>query len=104
MRKIRRSTEEYRRWLRYREERGLSWPEVAAKSGIPLSTLYQWRRRLNRGRGRRRDGFRKVEVVSEPQLLGELELELPGGVRIRVPSNFDSEHLRRVVACLAGGC
>jgi len=94
--------------LARRQRLGLTWSAFSEESGVPLSTLHQWHRRL-RGpdRGRRRQRFVAV-AVTEPaeQAAGDgvLEVVLRSGHRVRVTAGFDSEHLRRVIVALESGC
>lgn len=105
MRKQRRPAQEYQRWFKIRQKRGLTWSDLAEESGIPLSTLYEWRRRLQKaGRRRAAERFTRVAVVEPQAPMVPLEVELPNGCRIRVPSAFDPAHLRRVVEAISREC
>lgn len=93
--------------LTRRQRLGLTWGELGKESGVPLSTLYKWNRRLRvRGaRGKKRRRFVAVQVMEPERSAGEpLEITLRTGHRIRVTPGFDAEHLRRVVAVLESGC
>lgn len=87
---------------------GLSVAEYAEEIGVTASTLYQWRRRLGEGAGKRRaqSAFGLVEVaIGDGREGAKAELEhlvvrLAGGRRIVVPGGFDSTELRRLIAVL----
>ena len=68
-----------------------------------MSTLYEWRRRLAK-RKRRSRRFAEVAVVERPAAVADVELELPSGVKVRVPLGFDPSHLRQVLGALTGEC
>jgi transcriptional regulator with XRE-family HTH domain len=96
--------------LARRERRGLTWFELAAESGVPVTTLQWWHRRLRqpeKRRRRKRASFVPV-AVTESTAVGAppaaLEVVLPTGARIQVAAGFDPEHLRRVVEALESGC
>lgn len=83
---------------------GLSVAAYAARIGVSMATLYQWRRRL---RGRRRGGDagpRLVEVlVGESAMAGGAGLVVSvcdGRRSIAVPAGFDGDELRRLVTVL----
>ena len=97
-------------------ESGLSAREFAAELGINVHTLTHWKWRLA-GELAARPATVAVEapafVEVVPPLVGKampapsavaqpLELVLPGGLVVRVPSSFDPAALRRVVDTLGG--
>jgi hypothetical protein len=55
-----------------------------------------------KGRGGKRTAARFVEVVAASGAGGgeEFEVTLVGGIRVRVPSGFDGEDLRRLLSVL----
>ena len=92
---------------------GLTAKEFAAKIGVNRHTLGYWKWRLGAkaplpsATGLRLRPPTFVEVVAEPHQLktsaaDPLEVVLPGGVVVRVRSDFDSTTLRRVVDALGG--
>jgi hypothetical protein len=95
--------ERMRRLLVRRKRHGWSWVELSRRSGLPEWKLHWWRRRLAKAKRVRRSGraFVPVQVVDAGQ--GDspaLELVTPLGVSIRVPVQFDADHLRRVLKAL----
>jgi len=106
-----------KRIARWRDS-GLTAREFAAEIGINEHTLRHWAWRLRSdGDGstapptRARpsadaNAVRFVEVSAPdigPQTIMALEIILPGGATIRVPSQFDDGVLRRVIAVLEAG-
>jgi transposase-like protein len=90
-----------------RQRHGLTWSALSEESGVPLSTLHQWHRRLREpDRGRRRQRFVAVAVTEPERAAGDgvLEVVLRSGHRVRVTAGFDPEHLRRVIVALESGC
>ena len=104
---------------------GLTSKEFAAEVGINAATLTYWKWRLRKekreasGEGpkakpskpRPKPAPRKPErtteasslvVVEAPPSDSRIEVELAGGTRLRVPSSFDPDTLRRLVATLEG--
>ena len=98
----RRSKAEWRRLVDEWGFSGLEAEEFSTRRGLNPATLRWWRWRLeSRGDAPkpepRAPGFLEL-LVTEPEA-PELVVEL-GAVRIRVPSGFDAEQLRRLVAAL----
>jgi hypothetical protein len=103
----RQDPERMKRLLALRERRGWSFPELSRRSGLPVWKLHWWQRRLASHRPLRRPGrtFVPVQVVDLPRRDGPpLEVITPSGVRIRVPVDFQAEHLRRVLQALEAAC
>lgn len=95
--------EEMRALLARQESSGQSVAAFARRRGISAWTLYAWKRRLaqERGAGPGQDrGFVEVQVVGSRKA-PPIELELPQGVRVVVPSGVEEEDLRRVLAVLS---
>ena len=93
----------------------LTIKEFCRQEGVSAPSFYQWRKRLNKGRQpqpvRRSSGRPATTVKAQPFVPVQVfssgaaahvtlaEVELPNGVRIRVPAT-DAEALR--IAILAG--
>ena len=77
---------------------GMSIAAFAKEHGVPVWKLYQ----AGRTRRRRRAEFVEVAVVPKVAALSPLELVLPGGLRVRIPPDFDEPTLRRLLGVL--GC
>lgn len=90
-----------RRLLAERERRGLTYQEIAEEAGVGQHALLWWESRFKDGA----DPVQEfVELLPEPSTATgslELELELPCGRHLRVPVDFDEEHLRRLLVVLA---
>ncbi len=96
-----------RKLLARRARHGWSWVELSRRCGLPVWKLCWWHRRLASQRPLRRSGrtFVPVQVVDSPRGEGPwLEVITPAGFRIRVPADFQAEHLRRVLQALEGAC
>lgn len=95
------------------KESGLTAAQFAAETGISPSSLSWWKWRLGsearkgvhdevtkrQRRARRVSPLTFVELPA-PALRESLEVVLPSGVRIRVPADFDSTALTRLVEVL----
>src|SRR5262245_43322660 len=93
--------EQIRRLLERREREGLTYRELARRTGESPTTLAWWSSRLRRERSRSR-GF--VELVprtgtgaSRP---GSFEIVLGSGRRVVTPADFEEGALRRLLAVL----
>ncbi len=98
-----RYSEAQRRGLFEEQQRtGESLRAVARRLGIHEAAAYEWARQNKRGAGKAtpltRVSFAQV-VRATP--VSWLVVEV-GRVAIRVPREFDAEHLRRVVQALSG--
>ncbi|MCA9413976.1 MAG: hypothetical protein KC944_22370 [Candidatus Omnitrophica bacterium] len=82
---------------------GLSQRGFCEERGISFSTFCYWRRRL-RGESEveSQSPFIPVEIKDplQPRHPSQYEVYLEGGIRIRVPSDFESESLSRLVGLL----
>lgn len=104
----------YSQALAAQERSGLAMAEYARQLGVTATTLYQWRRRLSAGGGRRSAG--KATETARPRLV-ELVVErgdaaAAGGAgicavvrlgdsrSIEVPRGFDADDLGRLVRVL----
>ena len=93
------------------EESKLPAADFAGKHGFDVQRLYWWRRRLGApNEAAELEPFE--ELVVERDQLGapedgrSLEITLPRGLTIRVPTSFDEQTLRRLlkIVCEAGVC
>ena len=86
----------------------MSAAEFALEIGVNARTLTYWKWKLGKPeplRAAPRADFVEVVATAPSRIAGDasldaLEVVLVGGVVIRVPSRFDAETLRRVVAAL----
>ncbi len=104
-RRIRWTAEEATRVLRALEESGLSQKEFCEREGLIPERLRRWQRKLGRRRinGSSSSGLelRPVRLVGHDQMDGRpFELELPEGVRLQVPCDFDEGSLTRLLGVL----
>lgn len=82
---------------------GLSVAEFADREGLDAQRLYSWRRRLSPAPT---TAPRFIEVKGIAAAAdARFEIELRSGYIVRVPSAFDSDALRRLIAALeSSGC
>lgn len=92
-----------KRLLARRKRHGWSWGELSRRSQLPVWKLHWWRRRLAKSKRVRRPlrAFVPVQVVEVARRdSAPLELVTATGVSIRVPMQFDADHLKRVLKAL----
>jgi hypothetical protein len=90
--------------LRALDESGLSQREFCEREGLIPERLRRWQRKL----GRRRVSAPVAGLELRPVRLvghdlrdgGPFELELPEGVRLQVPCDFDEGSLERLLGVL----
>ena len=97
--------DELRRLIRRRESEGLSFAKLSKESGIPIGTLASWSHRVRQEEGppARSNGTPKfVEVIpsgrDEPR--EEIEVRLPGGIVVQVPSSIDRPAVMRLLSAI----
>jgi len=103
-RRTRWTAEEAGRVLRALEESGLSRREFCEREGLIPERLRRWQRKL----GNRRTGsspsrleLRPVQLVGLARTEGSaFDLELPTGVKLHVPCDFDEGSLTRLLGVL----
>lgn len=76
---------------------GLSAKAFCERERLCTHTFYMWRRRFGKEAPVK---FAEVRVRPEPQPNSGLELDLPGGERLRIPAGVDGATLRAVLAAL----
>jgi hypothetical protein len=105
--------DEMRRLLGMREREGLTFRELAERSGVPVGTLAFWAWKLRQearsspGSVSRGGGSQFVELVPVADVErvrvdggGAIEVVLTNGRRLIVGESFDEERLVRVVKAL----
>jgi len=102
------------RWagvVREQERSGKTVQAFAKARGLSAATLYWWRSELKRGARRSSGGELQLAPVTllesgEPVApsLATFEVTLSSGHRVLVPSGFDADSLRRLIAALEGRC
>lgn len=93
--------------LARRERLGLSLAELSRRCGLPAWKLRWWQRRLSPTPRacKAPPSFAPVHVLQPARADSPaLEVVTPSGFRLRVPADFDADHLRRVVQALERGC
>ena len=105
------SEAEKRRLVALTFEAGASVAEIARRHGVNDNLLFNWRRRLGHtamlpapNAGPTLD-FAVVDVVPDASRQGRdnaglIEIELPGGVRVRVDAEVSEAALKRVLSAL----
>ena len=80
---------------------GATVAEVARRNNVRANQLHLWRRQ-SRQAGLRPVSFLPVAVAPQRQRTGDggIEIELEGGVRVRVDATVDEEALGRVLRAL----
>jgi hypothetical protein len=114
MARKRTSQEEWRKRIERWKDSGLTAEQFAAEMGINAGTLQFWQYKLKRGvgsPGRRHAGTRSDAILSSlvevrapmsATVDTRFEIELGNGRRLRVPSNFEVDALRTMLAVLEG--
>lgn len=106
-----RSVNEKRRLVALTYEAGASVALVARRHDVNANLLFNWRRRLGGPAQPRTDqaganSFTAVEVVADGRheeplgAAGLIEIEFPGGARVRVDGQVSEPALRRVLSAL----
>ena len=108
--RVRRSLEEKRRLVALTYEAGTLVSRVARRYDVNANQLFAWRRLLGRPALALSDQtsamtFAPIDVVAEPRgdqagRAGLMEIDLPGGARLRVDAQVDELALARVLAAL----
>ena len=105
---------QWRRLVRKRERSGLTVRQFCRENNLPESAFYYWRRELSRRQAEQEKGrpsdappapaFVPVLVAEDPRAHaagpGPIEIELPDGRRVHVPSPVDRQALADVLAVL----
>jgi len=91
------------------KDSGLTAKEFATELGINPRSLVFWKWQLGKGSGPAAESVKSGRAPARPLPLIELgqvaapvqfELELGGGRRLAIPSTFDADALRRLLAVL----
>jgi transposase-like protein len=100
--------EKLRRLTRRREIEGLSYAQLAKETGIPVGTLAWWTQRLRQEKEEATSrsvaspdtGF--VEVLPRGDIISpdQIEVRLPGGVTVQVPSGIDRPGILRLLSAI----
>jgi transposase len=91
------SLEEKQTVLRAAAEPGVTVAEVARQYGVGRSLIHNWRRQEAVAVLGATVRFTPVTVEPERRPGGTIEIELSGGVRVRVDGAVDEEALKRVL-------
>lgn len=90
--------------LALRRREGLSFPELAKRTGIRVSTLRVWAQRARRRSTPARPTRFVERDVRPAAVLEGFGIGLAGGRVVRVRSGFDAEELRRLLRTLELPC
>ena len=97
-----RRDEDIRKLLLEQEASGLSVAAFARERGVPSWTLYGRRRRLRKHKASAKDAdFVQVHIRPVQPVPSAIEVDLKTGMRVRVPTGFDADELRRLLGVLA---
>lgn len=99
MNHVRRPRSEYETLIARKHEERLTYQQLADETGIPMSTLALWGRRLKPGNHAATSAFVELETTAAE---GGVEVILRNGVRIGVQRGFDPQLLSEIVNAL--GC
>jgi transposase-like protein len=108
-----RREKQWRRIIKEHIGSGLTIREFCRKSKVPETAFYFWRRELQRRRLDRREAeqeqrqhptFLPVRLAQEARApdRGDVEIALPGGVRVHVTAPVDRQTLADVLSVLEG--
>lgn len=82
-------------------ESGLSVMAFSRKSGVPFSTLWQWRRQADRWRNEAtKSGFAKVRIAGSPPRT-TASVHLPCGARLEAEVGTDPEWIGAIIKAAA---
>jgi transposase len=97
------------------ETRNLAVSAVARKHGIAKSLLFRWRKEAGfSGKRHKVEAFVPVQIATSPAIsspppstsvpvtheAGSIEIELVGGIKLRVSGTVKPEALRQIIAAL----
>lgn len=96
----RKTTEEMIEVLRRQKELGQTNQECALSAGMSVETIKRWRARL-----RVREELQSLPLVewnpaAEAEPVAQLQIELPGGIRLMVPGPWSASRVAELVAVL----
>ena len=94
------SLEEKRTILKAAGEPGATVSEVSGQYGVGRSVIHNWRRQEALAVLGATVRFTPVAVEPQRQHGGTIEIELGGGVQVRVDGSVDEEALKRVLRAL----
>lgn len=94
------SLEEKRTILKAAGEPGATVSEVSRQYGVGRSVIHNWRRQEALAVLGATVRFTPVAVEPQRRRGGTIEIELVGGVQVRVDGSVDEEALRRVLRAL----
>lgn len=77
------------------DQSGMTVAKFCEAEGCAVATFYAWRKRLAR-----RQPVDFTELIVEQQPESNIEIELPGSVRIKLLGRVDPRELRVVLDCL----
>ena len=90
--------------LALKRREGLSFPELAKRTGVRIGTLRVWAKRARaRARPVRRARFVELDVPDAAVAEG-FEVAVAGGRVVHVRPGFDAGELRRLLAALEAPC
>jgi transcriptional regulator with XRE-family HTH domain len=105
MKERRQNREEMEALLALRQSEGLTYRELAERSGIPTHTLNYWAMKFRKESQVNEDEpeLLRVELLDQ-EIVYAIPIELGGGIRVLVEPGFDADHLRNIVKALSRSC
>jgi hypothetical protein len=97
---------EISRLLAMRDREGLTYAELAARTGLAPTTLSWWAWRL-RSEEPATCSFVEIEITepeSQTHADSGVSVRISDGVELRIDRAFDADTLRRVVTTLSSSC
>ena len=88
MKRRRYSREQWQKWFSEYRESGFTIADFCQRQGIPQKSFYLWRKKLSKEVADEASPFVPVSVVPTTSI----EIDLPCGATVRVPSESSAMH------------
>jgi transposase-like protein len=95
-----RSRDDWKQLISEQQQSGLSVKAFCQKQGVGDALFYSWRKRIAEERSTRFALVATNGTVASPPALQRLQLVLPSGERLEIPSSTDEATLRTVLGLL----
>jgi len=87
---------EMERHIQAWDQSGLSKKKYSEEAGIPYHTFLYWIGRLS-PQPQQDGSFRELSLPAAPQASGQIEIEYPSGVRLRLSSHFSATYIKALL-------